>query len=148
MEQTLLIVKPDGVQRRLVGEIISRLEKKGLYLTQIKVCIPTEELLNKHYESLSSKPFFKSLVDFMRSGQVVPMIWEGVNAVKICRDLIGPTDLTKALPGTIRGDYAIFVCKNLIHGSDSVESAKKEIELWFGNEVPAIMHFDKDILYE
>lgn len=148
MEQTLVILKPDAVQRRLVGEIISRLERKGLYLVQSKVLIPSEDLLKKHYHQLSGKPFFNGLVNFMRSNQVVVMIWEGENAIKVVRDIVGPTDLKHAIPGTIRGDYAIFIGKNLIHASDSIESAKHEISLWFGNEIPEIKHFDKNILYE
>lgn len=148
MERTFVMVKPDGVKRRLVGKILSRFEEKGLYLVQTKVCIPTNEILENHYEALSSKPFFKGLVSFMKSGQVVPMVFEGADAVKVARDLIGSTNPSDAARGTIRGDFAMQVGRNVIHGADSVESAKREIQIWFGENVPSVLHFDKDNLYE
>lgn len=147
MEKTFILIKPDGVKRRLVGEIISKLEKKGLYFVQSKVCVPTREILSKHYEAHAEKSFFKDLVEFMMSGQVVCMIWEGKNAVKRVRDLMGATDCDKAAIGTIRSEYAMSIDKNIIHGSDSAEAADKEIKIWFGNDVPSIIHFDKDLLY-
>lgn len=146
-ERTFVMIKPDGVKRRLMGEIISRFENKGLYMAQCKVVIPTDETLRMHYAALSEKPFFNSLISYMKTGQVVPMVWEGENAVKIARDLIGATNPLDAARGTVRGDYAMCVGRNIIHGADSLESAKREISIWFG-EVAEIQHFDKDILYE
>lgn len=142
------MIKPDGVKKRLVGEIISRFEKKGLYLVQSKVCIPTDAILKEHYAALAEKPFFKGLVEYVRSGHVVPMVWEGVNAVKVARDLMGATDPNAAARGTIRGDFAIHVSRNVIHGADSVESANREIGIWFGEDIPSISHFDEKLFYE
>lgn len=148
MERTFVMVKPDGVKKRLIGEIISRFERKGLYLVQSKVLIPTEDILKKHYDGLKDKPFFKDLIEGMKVGQVVPMIWEGSNAVKVARDLIGATNPLSAAIGTIRGDFANFLSKNVIHGADSIESAKREIEIWFGNEIADVIHFDRELYYE
>lgn len=148
MEKTFVIIKPDGVKRRLVGEIISRFEKKGLYLVQTKVCIPTDEILAKHYAAHAGKKFFKDLVEFMKSGQVVCMVWEGTNVVKTVRDLMGATNSDNAMRGTIRGDFAMSICNNIVHGSDSVEAANNEIKIWFGDDIPTIKHFDRDIIYE
>lgn len=133
-ERTFLMIKPDGVQRGLVGTIIERFEKKGFKLVGLKFMWPSEELLQKHYSDLSSKPFFPGLVKYMSSGPVVPMVWEGLNAVKTGRQMLGATNPADSLPGTIRGDLCIEVGRNIIHGSDSVESAKKEIALWFGEK--------------
>lgn len=147
MERTFVMIKPDGVARRLVGEIISRFEKKGLYLVQTKVLIPTAEILRDHYAALSEKPFFNSLVEYMQSGQVVPMVFEGENAVAVARNIIGATNPLAAGSGTIRGDYGMCIGKNVIHGADSVESAKREISIWFG-KVADVKHFDSKIIYE
>lgn len=147
MERTFIMVKPDGVKKRIVGEIISRFEKKGLYLVQSRVLTPDEEILRKHYAALSDKPFFGELVEFMQTGQVVPMVWEGTDAVKVARSLIGATNPLESLPGTIRGDFGIFFTKNVIHGADSIESANREIEIWFGQDVKPVIHFDKDLYY-
>ena len=130
-ERTFLMIKPDGVQRGLVGNIIERFEKKGFKLVALKFVWPTEELLQKHYSDLSSKPFFPGLVKYMSSGPVVPMVWEGLNVVKTGRQMLGATNPADSQPGTIRGDLCIQVGRNIIHGSDSVESANKEIALWF-----------------
>uniref|UniRef100_A0A1B6C1G4 Nucleoside diphosphate kinase n=1 Tax=Clastoptera arizonana TaxID=38151 RepID=A0A1B6C1G4_9HEMI len=130
-ERTFIMVKPDGVQRGLVGKIIKRFESKGFKLVALKFTQPTEELLKKHYADLSSRPFFPGLVKYMSSGPVVPMVWEGLNAVKTGRFMLGATDPKDSNPGTIRGDLCIQVGRNIIHGSDSVESANKEIALWF-----------------
>lgn len=147
MERTFIMIKPDGIKRRLAGEIISRFEKKGFYLVQSKVCIPTKDILVSHYAAHVNKPFFNGLVEFMTSGQVMCMVWEGVNAVKRARDLIGATNSDAAAIGTIRADFAMSIDKNIIHGSDSVESAENEIKIWFGEEVKPVIHFDKDNLY-
>ncbi len=132
MEQTFLMIKPDGVQRRLVGEIIRRLENKGYTLAQMKMLTPTREMAEAHYAVHKDKPFFAGVVDFISSGPVVAMVWEGDDVVTISRKLIGATKPADSMPGTIRGDYANTVAENLIHGSDSVENAQTEISLWFG----------------
>ncbi|BGO89892.1 hypothetical protein NBRC10512_005664 [Rhodotorula toruloides] len=131
MEQTYIMIKPDGVQRGLVGEIISRFEKRGYKLVAMKLASPSVEHLEKHYEDLKEKPFFKGLVSYMASGPVVAMVWEGKDAVKTGRTILGATNPLASAPGTIRGDFAIDVGRNVCHGSDAVESAKKEIALWF-----------------
>ncbi|HBT48842.1 MAG: Nucleoside diphosphate kinase [Caldanaerobacter subterraneus] len=131
MELTLAIVKPDGVKRGLIGEILKRYENKGLRLKAAKVVTPSIELLEKHYEEHKGKPFFKSLIEYMSSGPVFAMVLEGENAVKLVRMINGATKVEDALPGTIRGDFASSTTYNVVHGSDSVESAKREIALWF-----------------
>jgi len=133
-ERTFIMVKPDGVQRGLVGEIIKRFEQKGFKLVAMKFMWASEDHLKKHYEDLAKKPFFGGLVKYMASGPVVPMVWEGLNVVKTGRQMLGETDPAKSLPGTIRGDYCIEVGRNIIHGSDAVDSAKHEINLWFKTE--------------
>ncbi|KAF2893606.1 hypothetical protein ILUMI_12569 [Ignelater luminosus] len=130
-ERTFIMVKPDGVQRGLVGKIIKRFEQKGFKLVALKFMWPSEELLKKHYADLAGKPFFPGLVKYMNSGPVVPMVWEGLGAVKTGRVLLGQTNPADSAPGTIRGDLCIQVGRNIVHGSDAVESAKKEIDLWF-----------------
>ncbi|KAG5889672.1 hypothetical protein JTB14_007812 [Gonioctena quinquepunctata] len=125
------MIKPDGVQRGLVGKIIKKFEQKGFKLVALKFVWPSEALLQKHYADLSSKPFFPGLVKYMSSGPVVPMVWEGLNVVKTGRVLLGATNPADSAPGTIRGDLCIQVGRNICHGSDAVESAKKEIDLWF-----------------
>ncbi|XP_015781794.1 nucleoside diphosphate kinase A [Tetranychus urticae] len=130
-ERTFIMVKPDGVQRGLVGEIIKRFEAKGFKLVGIKMKQASEELLKKHYEELAGKPFFGGLIKYMLSGPVVPMVWEGLNVVKTGRVMLGETNPADSKPGTIRGDLCIQVGRNIIHGSDSVETAKREIGLWF-----------------
>ncbi|MTV28636.1 nucleoside-diphosphate kinase, partial [Nitriliruptoraceae bacterium ZYF776] len=123
--------KPDGVQRGLVGEIIGRFEKKGFSLKGLKLLTVDEAFAQKHYADLSSKPFFNGLVEYIVSGPVVAMVWEGKNVVTTGRKIIGATNPAESAPGTIRGDFAIDIGRNVIHGSDAVESAKKEIALWF-----------------
>merc|ERR1711977_422646 len=134
MEQTYIMIKPDGVQRGLVGEIIGRFEKRGYKLVALKLVQPSVEHLEKHYEDLSSKGFFKGLIKYMASGPVVAMVWEGKDAVKTGRAILGATNPLASAPGTIRGDFAIDVGRNVCHGSDAVESAQKEIALWFKPE--------------
>lgn len=128
------MIKPDGVHRGIVGEIIKRFEQKGFKLVAMKFMWASEELLKTHYADLSTKCFFPSLVKYMASGPVVPMVWEGKNVVKTGRIMLGETDPFKSLPGTIRGDFCIEMGRNICHGSDAVESANKEIALWFGGD--------------
>ncbi|KAH0366417.1 nucleoside diphosphate kinase, partial [Aureobasidium melanogenum] len=125
---------PDGVQRGLVGPIISRFESKGFKMAAIKLTTPGQEHLEKHYADLSDKPFFKGLISYMNSGPICAMVWEGRDAVKTGRTLLGATNPLASAPGTIRGDFAIDVGRNVCHGSDTVENAKKEIALWFKKE--------------
>ncbi|KAI9695066.1 MAG: nucleoside diphosphate kinase [Bogoriella megaspora] len=133
-EQTFIAIKPDGVQRGLIGPIISRFENRGFKLVAIKLVTPSKEHLEKHYEDLSDKPFFKGLITYMGSGPVCAMVWEGRDACKTGRAILGATNPLQSAPGTIRGDFAIDVGRNVCHGSDSVESAKKEIALWFKSD--------------
>jgi len=128
------MVKPDGVQRGLVGEIISRLERKGYTMKGLQMSRCDKQLAEAHYKDLKGKPFFSKLVQYICSGPVVGMIWEGTDVVKASRKIIGATNPTEAEPGTIRGDLAIEVGRNIVHGSDSVESAEREISLWFEND--------------
>lgn len=134
MERTLILVKPDGVHRRLVGDIVSRFERKGLRLVALKLLVADRALAEKHYEVHKERPFYGSLIAFLTGGPTVALVLEGREAVVVARNLIGATDGTKAAPGTIRGDYALSVQNNLVHGSDSAENAAKEIALWFKAE--------------
>jgi nucleoside-diphosphate kinase len=134
MQKTLILLKPDCVHRRLIGAIIYRFEQKGLRLAALKLVQASRELAEKHYAVHKGKPFYESLLQFLTAGPTVAMIWEGREAVAVARTLMGPTDGTKAPPATIRGDYAISVQNNLVHGSDSPENAAAEIALWFKPE--------------
>jgi nucleoside-diphosphate kinase len=134
MQQTLILLKPDCIQRRLVGAILQRFEQKGLRLAAMKLVQVGRELAEKHYAVHKGKPFYEPLVHFVTSGPTLAMVWEGREAVAVARNLMGPTDGTKAPPGTIRGDFALSVQNNLIHGSDSPENAAAEIALWFKPE--------------
>ena len=131
MERTFLAVKPDGVQRGLVGEILHRFEAKGFTLVGLKLMHVSRELAEQHYGEHKEKPFFAGLVDFITSGPVVAMVWEGKGVVAAARKIIGTTNPLNAEPGTIRGSYGIDIGRNIIHGSDAVETAQREIELWF-----------------
>jgi nucleoside-diphosphate kinase len=131
MQQTLILLKPDAVQRRLVGEITNRFERKGLRLAALKLVKAGRDLAEKHYSVHKGKPFYESLLTFLISGPTVAMVWEGREAVVVGRSLMGLTDGAKSPPGTIRGDFAISVQNNLVHGSDSPENAAQEIALWF-----------------
>ncbi|MBK29123.1 MAG: nucleoside-diphosphate kinase [Euryarchaeota archaeon] len=131
METTYVMVKPDGVQRGLVGEIISRFERKGLRLVGLKSMVPSEEIARAHYDVHKERPFFPGLIKFVTSGPVVCMAWHGVEAIKVARSLIGPTNGRDAPPGTIRGDYGMDMGFNMIHGSDAAETAEFELGLWF-----------------
>ncbi|XP_028904938.1 nucleoside diphosphate kinase 3 [Ornithorhynchus anatinus] len=133
-ERTFLAIKPDGFQRRLVGDILRRFENKGFKLVGLKLVQASEDLLKEHYAALRDRPFYHRLIEYMSSGPVVAMVWQGLDVVRSCRALIGATDPADSLPGTIRGDFSIEVGKNVIHGSDSVESARREIGLWFRAE--------------
>ena len=132
MERTFLMVKPDGVQRRLVGEIIRRFEAKGFTLAALEMVKPTREQAEAHYGVHRGKPFFEGVVNFISSGPVVAMIWEGEDVVTLARKMMGATKPADSVPGTIRGDFANSIEQNLIHGSDSPENAEIEIGIWFG----------------
>lgn len=134
MEKTFLMVKPDGVQRGLIGEIISRFEKKGFQLVGAKLMTISTELAEQHYAEHKERPFFGELVDFITSGPVFAMVWQGENVIATARKMMGSTNPVDALPGTIRGDYGVQVAMNIIHGSDSAESAEREIGLFFKEE--------------
>lgn len=134
MERTLLMVKPDGVQRGLIGEIISRFERKGFQIVGCKLMQLSREHAERHYAEHVGKPFYEQLVSFITSGPVLAMVWQGDNVIAISRMMMGKTNTKEALPGTIRGDYAVHTNFNVIHGSDSPESAEREIQLFFGAE--------------
>lgn len=133
-ERTYIMIKPDGVQRNLVGEIIRRFEQRGYHLCALKLVQPTEQLLREHYIDLAARPFFPSLMQYMVSGPVVAMVWSGLNAVKAGRAMLGETNPQDSKPGSIRGDFCVQTGRNICHGSDSVESAEREIALWFRPE--------------
>jgi nucleoside-diphosphate kinase len=134
MQRTLILLKPDAVQRRLVGQITARFEQKGLRLVALKLVRASRELAERHYAVHKGKPFYESLLGFLTSGPTVAMVLEGREAVAACRNLMGVTDGVKAGPGTVRGDFALSVQNNLVHGSDSPENAAAEIALWFRPE--------------
>ena len=133
-ERTYIMIKPDGVQRGLIGQIISRFETKGFKLVAMKLAQPGKAMFEKHYADLSTKKFFPGLVEYAASGPVCCMVWEGDNAVKTGRKMLGATKPFDSEPGTIRGDFCIDVGRNICHGSDAVESANAEIALWFTPE--------------
>lgn len=135
METTYVMIKPDGVQRGLIGEIIGRLEAKGLRLDALDYRIPDKEIAEQHYGVHSERPFFRKLVEFITSGPVVAMAWTGKDAIGIVRTLVGGTNPAEANPGTMRGDLAIDVGRNVIHASDGTETAEFELGLWFPNGV-------------
>ncbi|KAI9149458.1 Nucleoside diphosphate kinase [Paramyrothecium foliicola] len=148
-EQTFIAIKPDGVQRGLVGPIVSRFENRGFKLVAIKLVTPSKEHLENHYADLKDKAFFPGLIQYMLSGPICAMIWEGRDAVKTGRVILGATNPLASAPGTIRGDFAIDVGRNVCHGSDSVENAKKEIALWFKEgEVVSYKASQFDWIYE
>ena len=134
MERTLVLVKPDGVHRGLVGEIISRLERRGLKLVAMKLMRVDEALARQHYAEHVDKPFFQGLVEFIISAPLVAMVWQSDDAVEIVRNTMGETSPAAAGPGTIRGDLALDIGRNLVHGSDSLESARREVALFFSSE--------------
>jgi len=148
-ERTYVMVKPDGVHRGLTGEIIKRFEQRGYKLIALKMLSPSKEHIEKHYSDLSTKKFFPGLVSYMLTGPVVATVWQGTNAVKVGRRIVGETDPVDSLPGTIRGDFCIEKGRNIIHASDSVDSAEKEIALWFSKEeIMSWQKVDQGVVYE
>jgi len=148
MEKTFLMVKPDGVQRNLTGEIVQRFEKKGFKLVGAKLMQISNELAEQHYGEHKERPFFGELVDFITSGPVFAMVWEGEGVILTAREMMGKTNPADAAPGTIRGDFAVTVGKNIIHGSDSAESAEREIGLFFNeSELVSYDKQDRDWIY-
>ena len=143
MDRTLVLLKPDAVQRGLAGEIINRLERRGLKLAAMKMLLVTEELAHRHYADHVGKPFFAGLVKFITSSPIVAMVIEGENAVDVVRNTMGVTSPSDAAPGTIRGDLALTIGANLIHGSDSAESAIREIGLFFSPD--EIIDYTRDV---
>lgn len=149
MERTFVMVKPDGVKRGIVGEIISRLERRGFKLIAVKMLRLTPQISRRHYAEHVNKDFYPALEAYITSGPVVAMVWEGKNAVAAVRQMMGPTNPLNAPSGTIRGDYALDMGRNVIHGSDSVESAKREIALYFSEkEIHEYRHCVDGLLYE
>jgi nucleoside-diphosphate kinase len=144
LERTLVIIKPDGVQRGLVGEIIGRLERRGLKIAALELRVIDRELAERHYGEHNGKPFYAGLVDYITSGPVVTLVLEGPQAIAATRATVGATRPVEAAPGTIRGDLGLMVGRNLIHGSDSTESAAREVALFFGDRVVANWGRDTD----
>lgn len=147
-EQTYIMIKPDGVARGLVGEIIGRFEKKGFKLVGLRLTSPDQALLEEHYKDLAGKKFFPGLVKYMQMGPVVCMVWEGDNVVKTGRKMLGATNPKDSEPGTIRGDLCIHVGRNICHGSDSVEAAQREIGLWFPGGLETYNQAGAEWVYE
>lgn len=149
MERTFVMVKPDGVQRGLVGEVVSRLERKGLKIVAMKMLWIPKEMAENHYAEHKEKPFFSALVDYITSGPVVAMVVEGKNAIKVVRTLVGATNPVEAAPGTIRGDFGLDVGRNVVHASDSPQSAEREISLFFSDdEIVSWEKADEPWIYE
>jgi nucleoside-diphosphate kinase len=149
LERTFIMIKPDGVQRGLIGEIVKRFETKGFTLAGMKLVAVSKELAEKHYDVHKERPFFAGLVEFIISSPVVAMVWEGEGVVASARKIIGATNPLTSEPGTIRGDYGIDVGRNLIHGSDAIETAQREIALWFTeDELVSWESHTKSWLYE
>lgn len=144
MEQTLVIIKPDAIQRGLVGRIIARFEAKGLKLTGVKMMQISRELAGRHYHEHKGKDFYDGLLDYITSGPVILMVIEGPDAIKIVRRMMGTTDGAVAAAGTIRGDFAVCLRYNLVHGSDQAASASREIDLFFTSD--ELFQYDRDIL--
>ena len=134
VQRTLVLIKPDGVQRGYIGEITKRFENRGLMLIAMDFRLISREFAEKHYGIHNGKPFYKGLIKYITSSPLVAMVWEGTNAVEAVRQTVGSTDPSEALPGTIRHDLAIITSRNLIHASDSVNTAEKEIAMWFDEE--------------
>eukprot|EP00298_Acanthocystis_sp_HF-20_P004587 c14919_g1_i2.p1 GENE.c14919_g1_i2~~c14919_g1_i2.p1 ORF type:complete len:244 (-),score=74.36 c14919_g1_i2:9-683(-) len=140
-QRTLILIKPDAVQRGIVGELISRFERKGYKMVGMKITNPSKSLAEKHYQDHQDKPFFQRACRFLCSGPVVAIVWEGIEVISTSRALIGSTNPIACAPGTIRGDYALHFRRNLIHAADSVESANREIDLWFSKK--EVISWDK-----
>jgi len=143
MERSLVLIKPDAIQRGLAGEIISRLERKGLKIVAMKMLHMDKNLAQRHYAIHKGKAFFDDLVNFITSSPLIAIIFQGKNAVEVIRQMMGETDPAKAQPGTIRGDFGIDIGHNLVHGSDSLENASKEIDLFFSAE--EIFNYDREL---
>lgn len=142
-ERTFIMVKPDGVQRRLIGKVLTRFEKKGLKCVALKMLKLSQERAEEHYSIHKGKPFYKDLINFITSGPVVVMVWEGENAIYIVRKVVGATSPEQAEPGTIRGDYVIDTGNNIVHASDASDTAEREINLFFEDD--EIMIYDLTI---
>jgi len=143
MERSLVLIKPDAIQRGMAGEIISRLEKKGLKIVAMKMLHMDKNLAQRHYAIHKGKAFFDDLVNFITSSPIIAIVFQGKNAVGIIRQMMGETDPAKAYSGTIRGDFGIDIRHNLVHGSDSLENASKEIDLFFSTE--EIFNYDREL---
>ena len=143
VQKTFIMIKPDGVQRGLIGEVVRRFESKGLQLVGAKLMNVSKELAEKHYAEHQEKPFFGELVSFITSGPVFATVWQGDDVIALARLMMGKTKPIDSAPGTIRGDFAASITNNIIHGSDSEESAQREISLWFGEE--AVVSYEKTI---
>ena len=149
MERTFVMLKPGAIQRSLIGAIISRFEKHGLKIISMKMMQVTKELAEKHYAEHKGKPFYNELVGYITSGPVVAIVLEGPNAISMVRNMMGKTDPLESAPGTIRGDYGLFTGKNIVHGSDSSKSAKREIGLFFSSdEFLKYKKCDEDWIYK
>jgi nucleoside-diphosphate kinase len=144
LERTLVIIKPDAVQRGLAGEIIARLERRGLKIVALKLQVISRDLAERHYGEHKGKPFYAGLVDYITSGPVVTMVLEGPQAIAATRATMGSTRPVEAAPGTIRGDFGLMVGRNLIHGSDGPESAAREVQLFFGSDITGEWARDTD----
>lgn len=148
MEHTFILIKPDAYERRLVGEIISRFEKKGFRLTAMNMMKPDDSLIDKHYEEHVSKPWYNDFKKYFKSSKIIAMIWSGKNIIAQARKVIGATSPMEAELGTIRGDFGMDTGRNLIHGSDSLAAAEREIELWFGDNYRYENAIDHSLIYE
>ncbi len=147
-ERTFSLIKPDGVQRGFVGDIVSRFERKGLKVVAMKMLVVSEELAKSYYSEHIGKPFFEPLIRYITSGPSVAMVLEGVDAVKVARQMMGATNPVEANPGTIRGDFGLHIGRNIIHGSDSHASAEREISLFFdADEIVDFERIDEEWLY-
>ncbi|NXJ80318.1 NDKM protein, partial [Trogon melanurus] len=147
-EKTLVLVKPDAVQRRLVGNVIQRFERRGFKLVAMKLLQADQGLLDKHYQQLRQKPFYPALLAYMTSGPLVAMVWEGYNVVRSTRAMVGDTNSAAAAAGTIRGDFSMHVSRNVVHASDSVETAQREIGFWFQRDELVVWESgDQDYTY-
>ena len=143
MERTFVMIKPDGVQRGLIGAIVDRLERRGLRLVGMKLMQVSRELAEKHYAIHKGKPFYDGLIEYITSGPVVAMVWEGTKAIEVVRTTVGATNPAAAAPGTIRADFALEIGRNLIHASDGEETARFEIGLWFAED--ELLSYTKDV---
>ena len=149
MQQSYVMVKPDGVQRNLVGEVISRMEKRGLKILALKMYTIPKETARAHYAEHEGKPFFQSLLDFITSGPSVSMVVQGRNAVSVIRTMVGATNPSEAAAGTVRGDFGLDTGRNIVHASDSTESAKREISIHFSeSDISEYSRIDEQWLYE